>query len=71
MNEPKTVTACLIIIGNEILSGRTRDANLQFLGENLNALGIRLMEGRVKVNRRYKRPRVTITPRESLAKAGP
>ncbi|MCF3629646.1 molybdopterin-binding protein [Thalassospiraceae bacterium LMO-SO8] len=47
MNEPKTVTACLIIIGNEILSGRTRDANLQFLGENLNALGIRLMEGRV------------------------
>ena len=41
------VTACLIIIGNEILSGRTRDANLQFLGENLNALGIRLMEGRV------------------------
>jgi molybdenum cofactor synthesis domain-containing protein len=47
MNEPKTVTACLIIIGNEILSGRTRDANLQYLGENLNALGIRLMEGRV------------------------
>jgi molybdenum cofactor synthesis domain-containing protein len=47
MSEPKTVTACLIIIGNEILSGRTRDANLQFLGENLNALGIRLMEGRV------------------------
>ena len=43
----ETVTACLIIIGNEILSGRTRDANLQFLGENLNALGIRLMEGRV------------------------
>lgn len=47
MSNPKTVTACLIIIGNEILSGRTRDANLQFLGENLNALGIRLMEGRV------------------------
>ncbi len=47
MSNPKTVTACLIIIGNEILSGRTRDANLQFLGENLNALGIRMMEGRV------------------------
>ena len=43
----KTVTACLIIIGNEILSGRTRDANLQFLGENLNKLGIRMMEGRI------------------------
>ena len=27
----KTVTAALLIIGNEILSGRTRDANLQFL----------------------------------------
>ncbi|HAD88085.1 MAG TPA: competence/damage-inducible protein A [Rhodospirillaceae bacterium] len=47
MSEQKTVTACLIIIGNEILSGRTRDANLQFLGENLNKLGIRMMEARV------------------------
>ncbi len=47
MSEQKTVTACLIIIGNEILSGRTRDANLQFLGENLNKLGIRMMEDRV------------------------
>ena len=26
------VTAALLIIGNEVLSGRTRDANLQFLG---------------------------------------
>ncbi len=43
----KTVTACLLIIGNEILSGRTKDANLAFLGDRLNALGIRLMEARV------------------------
>ena len=43
----KIVTACVLIIGNEILSGRTRDANLAFLGERLNALGIRLMEARV------------------------
>ncbi|MDH3476630.1 MAG: molybdopterin-binding protein [Rhodospirillales bacterium] len=43
----KTVTACLLIIGNEILSGRTRDANLAFLGDNLNRLGIRLTEARV------------------------
>ena len=28
----KTFTACLLIIGNEILSGRTQDRNLQFLG---------------------------------------
>ncbi|MCI5049211.1 MAG: competence/damage-inducible protein A [Rickettsiales bacterium] len=40
-------TACLIIIGNEILSGRTKDKNLAHLGEELNKMGIRLMEGRV------------------------
>ena len=43
----RTVTACLLVIGNEILSGRTKDANLAFLGEGLNDLGIRLMEARV------------------------
>jgi molybdenum cofactor synthesis domain-containing protein len=41
------VTACLLIIGNEILSGRTQDKNLAFVGERLNGLGIRLMEARV------------------------
>ncbi len=40
-------TACLIIIGNEILSGRTKDENLQFIGGRLNELGIRLQEVRV------------------------
>ncbi len=44
---PKTVTACLLIIGNEILSGRTKDANLQFLAIELNKLGVRLTECRV------------------------
>ncbi len=43
----KTVTACLVIIGNEILSGRTRDANLPFLAIELNKIGVRLMECRV------------------------
>ncbi len=42
-----SVTACLLVIGNEILSGRTKDANLAFLGARLNSLGIRLMEARV------------------------
>ena len=42
-----TVTACLLIIGNEILSGRTQDKNLAFLGQRLNDLGVRLMEVRV------------------------
>ena len=44
---PRIVTAALIIIGNEILSGRTRDANLQFVAEHLNEIGVRLMEVRV------------------------
>ncbi len=43
----RLVTACVIVIGNEILSGRTQDANIAFLGERLNALGVRLMEARV------------------------
>lgn len=40
-------TACLIIIGNEILSGRTQDRNLAFLAKELNAAGVRLGEVRV------------------------
>ena len=31
--EPRIVTACVLIIGNEILSGRTQDANLAFLAQ--------------------------------------
>ena len=45
--EDKVFKAALIIIGNEILSGRTDDANLQFLAGRLNGLGIRLVEVRV------------------------
>lgn len=40
-------TAAVLIIGNEILSGKTRDANLQFLGESFARLGILLAEARV------------------------
>jgi molybdenum cofactor synthesis domain-containing protein len=46
-----SVTACLLIIGNEILSGRTQDANLAYLGKRLDELGIRLMEARVVPDR--------------------
>jgi molybdenum cofactor synthesis domain-containing protein len=42
-----TVTACLLIIGNEILSGRTQDANLAYLAKGLNEVGVRLREARV------------------------
>ena len=43
----KPVTACLIIIGNEILSGRTQDTNLAYLAKELNELGVRMVEARV------------------------
>jgi molybdenum cofactor synthesis domain-containing protein len=44
---PGTVTACVVIIGNEILSGRIQDANLAFLARGLNEVGVRLTEARV------------------------
>jgi molybdenum cofactor synthesis domain-containing protein len=40
-------TAALVIIGDEILSGRTQDANLSYLARWLNVQGIRLKEARV------------------------
>jgi molybdopterin-biosynthesis enzyme MoeA-like protein len=40
-------TAGLVIIGNEVLSGRTQDANLKYLATGLGALGIVLVEARV------------------------
>jgi molybdenum cofactor synthesis domain-containing protein len=45
--QEKTVTACLIIIGNEILSGRTVDANLPHLAKVLGEIGVRIAEARV------------------------
>ncbi len=41
------VTACFIIIGDEILSGRTQDKNLSYLATWLNEIGIQLREARV------------------------
>lgn len=40
-------TAALIIIGNEILSGRTQDTNLGFLARALNECGVKMAEARV------------------------
>ena len=45
MSEP--VTAALLIIGDEILSGRTKDANLPYISIWLNELGIDMMECRI------------------------
>jgi molybdenum cofactor synthesis domain-containing protein len=40
-------TAAILIIGNEILSGRTQDINVQFIAKRLAELGIKLQEVRV------------------------
>ncbi len=45
--EAATVTACLIIIGNEILSGRTPDRNVAYAAKWLNEKGIQVREVRV------------------------
>ena len=37
-------TAGIIIIGDEILSGRTKDANINWIASELTKLGIRLVE---------------------------
>ena len=40
-------TAAVLLIGDEILSGRTKDKNLGFLADYLSALGIDLKEARI------------------------
>lgn len=47
MRQEHVVTACVVIIGNEILSGRTREANLAYLATALNAQGVQVREARV------------------------
>jgi len=46
MTEAAAPTAAVLIIGDEILSGRTADTNLNTLARFLSALGIDLMEAR-------------------------
>ena len=41
------VTAALLVIGDEILSGRTKDKNIGYVAEYLTAIGIELKEVRV------------------------
>ncbi len=40
-------SACALIIGNEILSGRTQDVNLNYIARRLAERGVRLAEARV------------------------
>ncbi|KAA2244374.1 competence/damage-inducible protein A [Salinarimonas soli] len=43
----KTVTAAILVIGDEILSGRTKDKNIGYIAEYLTAIGVDLREVRV------------------------
>jgi molybdenum cofactor synthesis domain-containing protein len=43
----KIVTAAILVIGDEILSGRTKDKNIGYIAEYLNNIGIDLREVRV------------------------
>ena len=47
MNKNITLNAGLLIIGNEILSGRTKDTNTSTLAIWLNSIGVKVGEVRV------------------------
>jgi molybdenum cofactor synthesis domain-containing protein len=45
--KPETVTAAVLVIGDEILSGRTKDRNLGYIAEYLSRIGVDVREARV------------------------
>ena len=47
MNKNKKVNAAILIIGNEILSGRTQDTNTSTIALWLNSIGVKVNEVRV------------------------
>ena len=47
MNPNERVTAAVLIIGDEILSGRTQDTNLNFIAKYLGTYGVDVAEARV------------------------
>ena len=47
MTKNKKVSAAILIIGNEILSGRTQDTNTSTLATWLNSIGVKVKEVRV------------------------
>src|SRR5262245_21396387 len=47
MRASSLVTAAVLVIGDEILSGRTKDKNIGYIAEYLTAIGIDLKEVRV------------------------
>ena len=47
MTSNKQPTAAMIVIGNEVLSGRTKDKNIGWVAEQLEQNGIKLVEARI------------------------
>ncbi len=47
MSGPSTVTAAVLVIGDEILSGRTKDGNIGYIAEYLGKIGVDVREARV------------------------
>jgi molybdenum cofactor synthesis domain-containing protein len=47
MSGLSTVTAAVLVIGDEILSGRTKDANIGYVAEYLGKIGVEVREARV------------------------
>ncbi len=45
--QPETVTAAVLVIGDEILSGRTKEKNSGTIADHLTAIGINLREVRI------------------------
>jgi molybdenum cofactor synthesis domain-containing protein len=46
-SSPALVTAAILVIGDEILSGRTKDKNIGYIAEYLTNIGIELREVRI------------------------
>jgi molybdenum cofactor synthesis domain-containing protein len=47
MSQTTSVTAALLVVGDEILSGRTKDQNIGYIADYLTKIGIDLREARV------------------------
>ena len=47
MNQNTKFNAAILIIGNEILSGRTQDTNTSTIAQWLNSIGVKVNEVRV------------------------
>ena len=47
MDKKRKVNAAILIIGNEILSGRTQDTNTSTIALWLNSIGVKVVEAKI------------------------